>query len=253
MLSEVTAKNSPIEPCIHGSETEFAATASRPDNTIVDMGTLLEHNQKLSRVTFGKDSWLNQGAPFSAWWSLTPSGGRLYPDMSHLEVATPETFGIYDLVLQELVAEKIALMALNGYACSGDIISFQLNKRSGDQLGHFFGAHENISNKKRTFDRPMLANGIPLSIRALAVAHHLTRTLYTGEGGFGLEDEKLQYMLSPRVRYSVSDFSTRLNHPLVGSSDDLIHAKRRQVVGAANVSPWAIAVKHGMNGVLLNS
>lgn len=247
MLSELSAKENGVQPCIHGSETEFSIHAIDPSGDSVDTEDLFIDATNLSVATLRGNRCGDEDVIYE--WGLTTNGGRQYLDYFHLEGATPECAGIHELILYTLAAERFALQALRGYCQYREINGFQINRRTGDHSGNFWGAHENTSHQDY---HPRDCSNSDEAAKKLAVAHHLTRVLYTGEGGLSLAGDSIRYMVSPRVHHSEDDFQARTNHPLVGDADDLFDTYRRQVVGAANVSPWAIAVKHGMNGILLH-
>lgn len=250
ILNETTHGGNSVS-AIYGSETEFGyrLIGEAEDISDINSGISLHHASYIGKSLCGQ---------YYEHFGLTENGGRIYPDQNaQLEVATPECRGLHELIKYELAAEEIAKNALIFYVKQGALQGFQLNKRSCDHDNNFWGAHENCSNSQlldlHKYDIVKLDN--------LRAAHQASRFIYTGEGGFTYnhDTDQLNFAISPRTAHSQYLFGpARMVHPLVCTdyskslnNNGVYGVTRLQNVTAANVSPWAIAVKNGMNSVLI--
>jgi len=244
VLSELTAETGP-HPFIYGSETELAINVL--DTRYPDIASLFDNYPICGALTLA----LADNIP-SDESDFISNGGRLYLDGEHLEVSTPECYGLYQLVTYELAMEQIAVRGLSRLVEDGWLNGFQINKRSSDHEGNRWGAHENCSNNWAVdYDNTAYQK----RLNDARLTHQLTRVIYSGEGGLmpNTGNDRLHYAISPRVAGTDGSMSVQtLAYPTVCSDYKLSSATggRLQNCAGANVSPWAIAVKHGMNAVL---
>lgn len=254
------AINDPVDetmPFLYGSETEFGKRFHSIQDSHRSSGEIDEMvAQRVEDACEGVKNELWEKAGLEPGKSyFAPNGGRIYRDYNaHFEVTTPECSGLYELLIYELAAERIAMRGLRILAENEVLKSYTLNKRSSDQRCSTWGAHENITNEKWEVDYS--DDDYQLRLKPIRYAHQLTRNIYTGEGGLmmGATFNELRFVMSPRMagcRVPAGTYTTE-EPPVVYNGykpGEETHG-RMQNMGAANISPWAIAVKHGMNAVV---
>jgi len=181
------------------------------------------------------------------------NGGRVYWDQArNLEYATPELLSAEDVALYEIASETFVYRAMQFLLECGVVDRFWLHKRTTDNRNNSNGNHENVSTT--------LAhnNFNPNVVNAIA-SFNATRGVYSGSGGLVSDDKysggASRYVTSPRLwvsRELKAEYRTDKYKPLVNVSTEGDYGSLRahQVTGDANISPWAIKIRHAMNGVL---
>jgi proteasome accessory factor PafA2 len=184
------------------------------------------------------------------------NGARFYNDHAHPEYSTPECTTLRDLVAQERAGERILaecarrrnLKLPNGQAV-------RLYKNNTDFSGHSYGCHDNyLMRRDVTWDR-IVAGVLPFLV---------TRQIFAGAGKMGIEAESTAgqpgtYQISQRADFFavLVSIDTMNRRPLVNTRDEP-HADSSQyrrfhvILGDANMSEWATALKVGTTALVLD-
>lgn len=179
---------------------------------------------------------------------VAPNGSNIYISWhDNLALTSPYCSSLFEIIMREVAAEQQLADLFQGYVNDGLLNGFQLQKQSTDSAGNCWGALEIC----QTPEMQRLSKHGREILKALRMSHQLTRVIYTGEGGFIPAAEGLRYVISPRLALTSTDLaSQRTLYPILYSVDHQETKGVLQNCGAANISPWAIAVKHGMNSIL---
>ena len=184
------------------------------------------------------------------------NGARFYNDHAHPEYATPECTTLRDLVAQEKAGERIlAECARRRNLKLPNDLEVRLYKNNTDFSGHSYGCHDNyLMRRDVSWDR-IVSGMLPFLV---------TRQIFAGAGKMGIEAESAAsqpgvYQLSQRADFfSVLVSIDTMNHrPLVNTRDEP-HADPSRyrrfhvIIGDANMSEWATAVKMGTTAIVLN-
>jgi proteasome accessory factor PafA2 len=184
------------------------------------------------------------------------NGARFYNDHAHPEYATPECTTLRDLVTQEKAGERIlAECARRRNSKLPNDQEVRLYKNNTDFSGHSYGCHDNyLMRRDVPWDR-IVSGMLPFLI---------TRQIFAGAGKMGVEGESAAgqpgiYQLSQRADFfSVLVSIDTMNHrPLVNTRDEP-HADPSRyrrfhvIIGDANMSEWATALKVGTTGLVLD-
>ncbi|CAN5417302.1 pup deamidase/depupylase [soil metagenome] len=184
------------------------------------------------------------------------NGARFYNDHAHPEYSTPECTTLRDLVAQEKAGERILaecarrrnLKLLNGQA-------IRLYKNNTDFSGHSYGCHDNyLMRRDVPWDR-IVTGVLPFLV---------TRQIFAGAGKMGIEAEGATsqpgtYQISQRADFFavLVSIDTMNRRPLVNTRDEP-HADSSQyrrfhvILGDANMSEWATALKIGTTALVLD-
>ncbi|MGI8956592.1 MAG: depupylase/deamidase Dop [Chthoniobacterales bacterium] len=184
------------------------------------------------------------------------NGARFYNDHAHPEYSTPECTTLRDLVAQDKAGERIlAECARRRNLKLPNEQSVRLYKNNTDFSGHSYGCHDNyLMRRDVTWDR-IVAGVLPFLV---------TRQIFAGAGKMGIEAEGATglpgtYQISQRSDFFavLVSIDTMNRRPLVNTRDEP-HADASQyrrfhvILGDANMSEWATALKIGTTALVLD-
>lgn len=179
------------------------------------------------------------------------NGARLYNDHGHPEYCTPECRGLLDLVAHDRAGEGVVLAAARARSMlTGRTI--QVYKNNTDYHGASYGCHESYL-MRRSVEPDALVDGL--------AAFLATRQVYAGAGKVGIEDgarQKPGFQLSQRADFItvLASVDTLHRRPLVNTRDEPhttpdAYRRLHVIVGDANRSEWATAMKAGTMSLVL--
>ena len=183
------------------------------------------------------------------------NGARLYNDHAHPEYSTPECTSLRELVAQEKAGERIlAECARRRNLKLPNEQVVRLYKNNTDFSGHSYGCHDNyLMRRDVPWDR-IVGGVLPFLI---------TRQIFAGAGKMGIEAEGAAgqpgtYQISQRADFFsvLVSIDTMNRRPLVNTRDEP-HADPNQyrrfhvIIGDANMSEWATALKVGTTALVL--
>src|SRR5438132_893226 len=189
------------------------------------------------------------------------NGGRLYLDMGHIEYASPECLHLHDLVAYELAGDDLLQSSLVALGAE-DRVSF-IKNNVDHHTGATFGCHENYLMKREAqFTPPIL--GTLLTFLA-------TRQIFTGSGRVGQSnplafdfepprpEAQVNFQLSQRADHIVNDIYqwVQFNRAIINARDEPLADYRKYrrlhlLIGDANMSPFATALKIGTTACILS-
>ena len=249
---------------IFGIETEFGCMTNTdgslgsPEGTAALVRDYIFHEMKLGMSDMHYRDW---GEPPGNGGFLF-NGGRLYIDMGHLEYATPECVGLFDLIAYDKAMERLIISILDDVGLSDDISFYKNN------IDHFtgatFGCHENYQLRR---DIPFYKVVIPT-----LMPFFVTRQIYTGAGRVGGHEEVLEFgdaqhrrdgfvgfQISQRADHIVTELYEwiQFSRAIINTRDEPLgdYTKYRRLhllVGDSNMSEYATALKVGTTAVVLD-
>jgi proteasome accessory factor PafA2 len=184
------------------------------------------------------------------------NGARFYNDHAHPEYSTPECLTLRELVAQDKAGERILMeCARRRNLKLPDELEVRLYKNNTDFSGHSYGCHDNyLMRRDIPWDR-IVAGIIPFLV---------TRQIFAGAGKMGVEAESAVgqpglYQISQRADFFavLVSIDTMNRRPLVNTRDEP-HADSSQyrrfhvIIGDANMSEWATALKVGTTALVLD-
>ncbi len=254
---------------IFGMETEYGCLAPdregfiSPDSISMKVKNFIfrpEHQHGILDIHYrGRDEPPgNGGFLFNA--------GRIYIDMGHIEYATPECMGLFDLVASDKAGERIFQNALRQLGLSGEAAFFKNN------IDHFtgatFGCHENYLIRRNV---PFSTLVIPALLPFL-----VTRQIFCGAGRVGSYDDSFYYysrdereererqdpisfQISQRADHIVTETYQwiQFSRAIINTRDEPLadHSKYRRLhllAGDSNMSEYASALKVGTTALVLS-
>jgi len=260
IIREDQAESDPVEESMRllarcEAKSVFKAWAYNRERTHLDM-----RGFQVSRLAQDEeeDEFCEQDRkrPYSYWEMksdrVLTNGARFYNDHTHPEYATPECRTVFDLVAHDLAGEQIVgdCVRLRNQDLGGDFL--QLFKNNTDYSGHSYGTHDNyLIPRKLPFDT-WVQHLIPFLV---------TRQLYAGAGKVGAErkneDGFTGLQLAQRSDFidSVLSIETMTERPIINTRDEP-HATQdyrrlHLILGDANMSPYATALKVGATRLVL--
>ena len=187
--------------------------------------------------------------------TVLTNGARLYVDHAHPEYSSPECRTPLEATLYDAAGEEVMRRALhmaNETLDERDAIT--LYKNNSDGKGNSYGCHENYL-VRRDVEFAHL-------VRAM-VPHFVSRQIVFGAGKVGIEtdgarDSGADFQISQRAEFfeEVVGLETTVKRPIINTRDEP-HADAERfrrlhvIIGDANMSPVATAVKLGSTGLLL--
>lgn len=176
------------------------------------------------------------------------NGSRVYYDVGHFEVSTPETTNFHDVVIWEKAGEKVLdwlrRVMEEKYTGGGTRIHAFKNNTSPD--GTSYGSHENYCVSR---DVPW-----PNSFVRDLVPHLATRIIYTGAGDI----IRGKYVLSPMAFLTSQVISGETMHDTgILNTRDEPHAdgsrwrRLHVIVGDALMNETAILLRHFTTSAIL--
>ncbi len=183
------------------------------------------------------------------------NGARFYNDHAHPEYSTPECATLRDLVAQDKAGERIleeCMRRRNTLLPPGQVC--RLFKNNTDFHGHSYGCHDNF----------LMRRDVPWEriVREI-VSFLVTRQVFAGAGKLGLEDEDRRrdpgvFQLAQRSDFFevLTSIDTMNRRPIVNTRDEPhadigLYRRFHVIVGDANMSEWATAMKIGTTALAL--
>lgn len=178
------------------------------------------------------------------------NGARLYNDHGHPEYSTPECRSLLDLVSHDRAGERIVWQCALERARDGEAVT--LYKNNTDFHGASYGCHEGY----------LCSRDIPYEdLKRAMVPFLVTRQIYAGAGKVGLEPASrsdCKFQLSQRADYVTEEASvdTLAHRPIFNTRDEphadaRVHRRLHVIVGDANMSEMATALKVGTTALVL--
>ncbi|MBT3603249.1 MAG: proteasome accessory factor PafA2 family protein [Candidatus Latescibacteria bacterium] len=253
---------------IFGLETEYGCLAPEhedfvsPDAISVKVKDHIFHSDRIGIVDIhyrGRDEPPgNGGFLFNA--------GRVYIDMGHLEYATPECMGLWDVLAADKAGDLILNRALQTLGF-GKEASF-LKNNVDHYTGATFGCHENYLIRRNV---PFSTVVIPALLPFL-----VTRQIFCGAGRVGSYDDSFYYygrddqdevdredpvtfQISQRADHIVTEIYQwiQFSRAIINTRDEPLadHSKYRRLhllVGDSNMSEYTNALKIGTTSLVLD-
>jgi proteasome accessory factor A len=185
---------------------------------------------------------------------IISNGARLYNDHTHPEYSTPECHSLFDLVALDRAGERILLHCARRRTASRGRGVVRLFKNNTDFEEHSYGCHENFLLPRQLPFQQVIEGLVPFLV---------TRQLWAGAGKVGVEcapqERQSIYQLSQRADFFevLASVDTMTRRPLVNTRDEPHanadqHRRLHLIVGDANMSEWATALKVGACALVLD-
>lgn len=191
--------------------------------------------------------------------TVLPNGARLYNDHNHPEYCTEACLSIFELVAHDKAGERVLLACEQRRNAElareyGPGARVRVLKNNTDYHGRSYGTHENY----------LFPRALPLEtiVRAM-IPFFVTRQLFAGAGKVGIEQAgtRIQpgFQLSQRADFFEEriGINTTAQRPIFNTRDEP-HADRSKyrrlhvIIGDANRSEWATAMKVGTTALVLD-
>ena len=180
-----------------------------------------------------------------------PNGARLYNDHGHPEYSTPECRWLFELVAHDCAGERLLLECAARRASEGHPLA--LYKNNTDYHGFSYGCHENYLVSRELPAEDLISGLLPFLV---------TRQIFAGGGKVGIEGESAAaqvFQLSQRADFvtTIASVDTLSQRPILNTRDEP-HADERRyrrfhnIVGDANMSRYATALKVGTTSLVLS-
>jgi len=183
------------------------------------------------------------------------NGARFYNDHTHPEYSTPECSSLRDLVAHDRAGERILLACANlRNEALGKTGAVQLYKNNTDFHGHSYGCHDNY----------LLPRAVPFGQIVAGITPFLvTRQIFAGAGKVGIEDASGHrpglFQISQRADFIEVELSIDTMHerPIVNTRDEPhadpgLYRRLHLILGDANMSEYATALKVGVTWIVLH-
>lgn len=183
------------------------------------------------------------------------NGARFYNDHAHPEYSTPECSTLREIVAQDKAGERILSECgrrRNGHLPAG--CEARLYKNNTDFIGHSYGCHDNYLMRRDVPWERLVREVVPFLV---------TRQIFAGAGKIGIEGEDSAgppgvFQLAQRSDFFsvLCSIDTMNRRPLVNTRDEP-HADAERyrrfhvIIGDANMSQWATAMKVGTTSLVL--
>jgi proteasome accessory factor PafA2 len=183
------------------------------------------------------------------------NGARFYNDHAHPEYSTPECTTLREIVAHDKAGERIVADCTrrrNLTLPKGQTV--RLYKNNTDFVGHSYGCHDNYLIRRDVPWNQVVSGMLPFLV---------TRQIFAGAGKLGVEAESAAgqpgvYQISQRADFFsvLVSIDTMNRRPLVNTRDEP-HADARKyrrfhvIIGDANMSEWATALKLGTTALVL--
>ncbi len=186
------------------------------------------------------------------------NGGRIYIDMGHVEYATPECRGLFDLVASDRAGEVILQRALDQLGLADEAGFFKNN--IDHYTGATFGCHENyLVRRDVPFSQVLLPAILPFFV---------SRQIYAGAGRVGChtdifeygtgEEGDVPYQISQRADHIVTEIYQwiQFSRAIINTRDEPLadwglYRRLHLLVGDSNMSEYATALKVGTTALML--
>src|SRR6478736_8185042 len=184
------------------------------------------------------------------------NGARFYNDHAHPEYSTPECTTLRQIVTQDKAGERIlAECARRRNLKLPDGQQVRLYKNNTDFFGHSYGCHDNYLMQRDVPWERVVREVVPFLV---------TRQIFAGAGKMGVEGEDAAgpsgvFQIAQRSDFFsvLCSIDTMNRRPLVNTRDEP-HADAEQyrrfhvILGDANMSQWATALKIGTTALVLD-
>jgi len=181
------------------------------------------------------------------------NGARFYNDHTHPEYSTPECRGVFELVAHDQAGDRIVLDCVHRRNEELGGPHVQVFKNNTDYSGHSYGTHDNY----------LIPRDLPFETWVQALVPFLvTRQLYAGSGKVGTDGKRVEPFSGLQLGQR-SDFiecllsiETMTQRPIINTRDEP-HAntgawrRLHLILGDANMSPYATALKVGTTRLVL--
>ena len=245
---------------IFGIETEFGCLPPdsdpylSPDFISVKTRDCLFYREELGIVDIhyrGRDEPPGNGG-------FLFNGGRVYIDMGHLEYATPECSGLFDLVAADRAGDVMVQRGLEQLDLAEEASFFKNNV--DHYTGATFGCHENyLVRREVPFSQVLLPAMLPFFV---------TRQIFAGAGRVGChadifdygadEEEEVTYQISQRADHTVTEYYQwiQFSRAIINTRDEPLadwglYRRLHLLVGDSNMSEYATALKVGTTALIL--
>jgi hypothetical protein len=186
------------------------------------------------------------------------NGGRMYIDMGHVEYATPECTGLFDLVASDRAGELMVQRALEQLDLADSASFFKNN--IDHYTGATFGCHENyLVRRDVPFSQVLLPAMLPFFV---------TRQIFAGAGRVGChtdifeygsaEDEGVSFQISQRADHIVTEIYQwiQFSRAIINTRDEPLadwglYRRLHLLVGDSNMMEYATALKVGTTALVL--
>ena len=184
------------------------------------------------------------------------NGARFYNDHAHPEYSTPECGTLREIVAQDKAGERILAECArrrNTHLPPG--CEARLYKNNTDFVGHSYGCHDNfLMDRDVAWDR-VVRDVVPFLV---------TRQIFAGAGKMGIEGEDAAgqpgiYQIAQRSDFFsvLCSIDTMNRRPIVNTRDEPhadagCYRRFHVIVGDANMSQWATALKMGTTSLVLD-
>lgn len=186
------------------------------------------------------------------------NGGRIYIDMGHVEYATPECTGLFDLVASDRAGELMVQRALEQLDLADSASFFKNN--IDHYTGATFGCHENyLVRRDVPFSQVLLPAMLPFFV---------TRQIFAGAGRVGChtdifeygsaEDEGVSFQISQRADHIVTEIYQwiQFSRAIINTRDEPLadwglYRRLHLLVGDSNMMEYATALKVGTTALVL--
>lgn len=186
------------------------------------------------------------------------NGGRVYVDMGHVEYATPECRGLFDLLASDRAGEVIVQRALDQLGLAEKASFFKNN--IDHYTGATFGCHENyLVRRDVPFNQVLLPAILPFFV---------SRQIYSGSGRVGChtdifeyggtDGEDVPYQISQRADHIVTEIYQwiQFSRAIINTRDEPLadwglYRRLHLLVGDSNMSEYATALKVGTTALML--
>ena len=186
------------------------------------------------------------------------NGGRIYIDMGHVEYATPECTGLFDLVASDRAGELMVQRALRQLDLAETASFFKNN--IDHYTGATFGCHENyLVRRDVPFSQVLLPAMLPFFV---------TRQIFAGAGRVGChtdifenggsEDEGVSFQISQRADHIVTEIYQwiQFSRAIINTRDEPLadwglYRRLHLLVGDSNMMEYATALKVGTTALVL--
>jgi proteasome accessory factor PafA2 len=188
--------------------------------------------------------------------AVLTNGARYYVDHAHPELSTPECADARSVVVWDKAAEIVlqrSMAAAKRLLPDGQEIV--VYKNNSDGKGNSYGCHENyLMDRQVPFGR----------IVTHAMAHFITRQIYTGAGKVaseapGITTDEVPFQLTQRADFFEEEvgLETTLKRPIVNTrdephSDAQKYRRLHVIVGDANLAELSTFLKVGTTALVLS-
>ena len=244
---------------IYGMETEYGCMPPdsdsflSPDYISVKTKDFIFYRQQLGIVDIhyrGRDEPPGNGG-------FLFNGGRMYIDMGHVEYATPECRGLFDLVAADRAGEVMVQHALDQLGLAEEASFFKNN--IDHYTGATFGCHENyLVRRDVPFTTVLLPAILPFFVSRQIFAGAGRVGCHTDIFDYGSDEGEVTYQISQRADHIVTEIYQwiQFSRAIINTRDEPLadwglYRRLHLLVGDSNMSEYATALKVGTTALML--